>query len=43
MTDPGIADATYVEPITPEVVASIHRKRNAPDALLAYAGRPDRL
>ena len=21
MTDPGIADATYVEPITPEVVA----------------------
>ncbi|OWK23649.1 hypothetical protein AJ87_31690 [Rhizobium yanglingense] len=23
MTDPGLADATYVEPITPEVVAKI--------------------
>ena len=27
MTDPELADATYVEPITPEVVAKIMRAR----------------
>ncbi|WP_291464540.1 carbamoyl-phosphate synthase large subunit, partial [Actinomyces sp.] len=37
MTDPGIADATYVEPITPEVVASIIEKER-PDALLPTLG-----
>ncbi|RRR27398.1 carbamoyl-phosphate synthase large subunit [Schaalia georgiae] len=37
MTDPGIADATYVEPITPEVVASIIAKER-PDALLPTLG-----
>ncbi|HEX5778340.1 MAG TPA: carbamoyl phosphate synthase large subunit, partial [Xanthobacteraceae bacterium] len=26
MTDPGLADATYVEPITPEIVAKIIEK-----------------
>lgn len=29
MTDPGLADATYVEPITPEVVARIIAKEQA--------------
>src|SRR6476619_3453856 len=33
MTDPELADATYVEPITPEVVAKIIEKER-PDALL---------
>ncbi len=33
MTDPGLADATYIEPITPEVVAKIIEKER-PDALL---------
>ena len=37
MTDPVIADATYVEPITPEVVASIIEKER-PDALLPTLG-----
>lgn len=37
MTDPEIADATYVEPITPEVVASIIEKER-PDALLPTLG-----
>jgi carbamoyl-phosphate synthase large subunit len=37
MTDPEIADATYVEPITPEVVARIIAKEK-PDALLATLG-----
>ncbi|MDK8299488.1 MAG: carbamoyl phosphate synthase large subunit, partial [Actinomycetaceae bacterium UMB1218B] len=37
MTDPEIADATYVEPITPEVVTSIIEKER-PDALLATLG-----
>jgi hypothetical protein len=40
MTDPGLADATYIEPITPEVVAKIIEKER-PDALLAYDGRAD--
>ncbi len=37
MTDPEFADATYVEPITPEVVRSII-ERERPDALLATLG-----
>src|SRR5881398_1260757 len=37
MTDPEFADATYVEPITPEVVAKIIAKER-PDALLATLG-----
>ena len=37
MTDPEFADATYVEPITPEVVARILEKER-PDALLPTMG-----
>ncbi|KAB8162618.1 carbamoyl-phosphate synthase large subunit [Streptomyces sp. 3MP-14] len=37
MTDPEIADATYVEPITPEYVERIIAKER-PDALLATLG-----
>jgi len=37
MTDPEMADATYVEPITPEVVAKIIEKER-PDALLPTMG-----
>src|SRR5215813_12318001 len=37
MTDPEIADATYVEPITPEIVAKIIAKER-PDALLPTLG-----
>ncbi len=37
MTDPGLADATYVEPITPEVVAKVI-ERERPDALLPTMG-----
>src|SRR4051794_33088105 len=37
MTDPEFADATYVEPITPDVVASIIAKER-PDALLPTLG-----
>jgi len=37
MTDPGLADATYVEPITPEVVTRILEKER-PDALLPTMG-----
>ena len=37
MTDPDMADATYVEPITPEVVAKIIEKER-PDALLPTMG-----
>ena len=41
MTDPDLADATYVEPITPEIVAKII-ERERPDALLPDHGRTDR-
>jgi carbamoyl-phosphate synthase large subunit len=36
MTDPGLADATYVEPITPEIVTRIIEREKAerPDAKL---------
>ncbi len=37
MTDPGLADATYVEPITPEIVERILEKET-PDALLPTMG-----
>jgi carbamoyl-phosphate synthase large subunit len=37
MTDPGMADATYIEPITPELVARIIEKER-PDALLPTMG-----
>src|ERR1700761_4925959 len=37
MTDPGLADATYVEPITPDVVEKIIA-REKPDALLPTMG-----
>ena len=37
MTDPDLADATYIEPITPEVVAKIIEKE-LPDALLPTMG-----
>src|SRR5580658_1013701 len=37
MTDPGLADATYIEPITPEIVERII-VRERPDALLPTMG-----
>ena len=37
MTDPDFADATYVEPITPEVIEAIIQKEN-PDAILPTLG-----
>ena len=37
MTDPGLADATYIEPITPEIVERIIEKER-PDALLPTMG-----
>src|SRR5690606_20581691 len=37
MTDPDLADATYVEPITPEIVAKIIAEER-PDALLPTMG-----
>src|SRR5262249_5993442 len=37
MTDPGLADATYIEPITPKIVAKILEKEK-PDALLPTMG-----
>jgi carbamoyl-phosphate synthase large subunit len=37
MTDPEMADATYIEPVTPEVAAMIIEKER-PDALLPTLG-----
>tara|TARA_Y100000588_G_scaffold393231_2_gene508283 strand:+ start:96372 stop:99560 length:3189 start_codon:yes stop_codon:yes gene_type:complete len=37
MTDPNLADATYIEPITPEYVEAIIRKEK-PDAILPTVG-----
>jgi carbamoyl-phosphate synthase large subunit len=37
MTDPGLADATYIEPITPDIVERIIEKER-PDALLPTMG-----
>ncbi len=40
MTDPELADATYIEPITPEIVAKIIAEER-PDALLpTWGARP---
>ncbi len=41
MTDPEFADRTYIEPITPEIVAAVIEAER-PDALLADARRTDR-
>ena len=41
MTDPDFADATYIEPITWEVVARIIEQER-PDAVLPDARRADR-
>ena len=41
MTDPEFADATYIEPITPEFVEKVIAKER-PDALLPTLGRADR-
>ena len=41
MTDPDVADATYIEPITPEMVAKIIAKER-PGRAAADHGRPDR-
>jgi hypothetical protein len=40
MTDPELADATYIEPITPEMVATIIAKER-PDAQLRTQARTD--
>ena len=41
MTDPGLADATYIEPITPEIVEKIIAARKAPmPCCRRWAGRP---
>ncbi|MCY4033106.1 MAG: carbamoyl phosphate synthase large subunit, partial [Hyphomicrobiales bacterium] len=37
MTDPDLADATYIEPIVPQTLAAILEKER-PDALLATMG-----
>ncbi|MBI4247210.1 MAG: hypothetical protein HY614_08485, partial [Candidatus Rokubacteria bacterium] len=37
MTDPGVADVTYLEPLTPEVLERIVAKER-PDALLPTLG-----
>src|SRR3990167_205468 len=37
MTDPGLADATYIEPLTPEFLEYIIRKER-PDAILPTLG-----
>ena len=37
MTDPEVADATYIEPLTPEFVEKVIAKER-PDALLATLG-----
>jgi carbamoyl-phosphate synthase large subunit len=41
MTDPEIADKTYIEPLTIETVTAII-EREKPDALLAYLWRSNR-
>ena len=41
MTDPDLADATYIEPITPEIVAKIIEKET-PRRAAAHHGRADR-
>ena len=41
MTDPDLADATYIEPITPEIVAKIiEKERPRTRCCRPWAGRP---
>ena len=40
MTDPGFADRTYIEPITPDIVEKIIAKEK-PDAILPTLGGPN--
>ena len=42
MTDPEFADATYIEPITPEFVEQVIAARSGPDAHPGHPGRADR-
>ena len=42
MTDPELADATYIEPITPAIVEKIIAERERPERAAADDGRPDR-
>src|SRR2546428_12334930 len=42
MTDPELADATYIEPLTPEVLERIVEKER-PDAILPTVGGQTRL
>ena len=39
MTDPDMADATYVEPITPEIVAKIIEKERLTRCCRQWVGR----
>ena len=40
MTDPGLADATYIEPITPEIVAKIIEKSAPMRCCPPWAAKP---
>ena len=40
MTDPDLADATYIEPITPEWVANSSRMRSSTPSSPPWAARP---
>ena len=40
MTDPGLADATYIEPITPRLSPRSSRKNAPTPCCLPWAGRP---
>ena len=40
MTDPGLADATYIEPITPEIVERSSRARSPMPCCPPWAARP---
>ena len=40
MTDPGLADATYIEPITPEIVERSSRARSPTRCCRPWAARP---
>ena len=39
MTDPNLADATYIEPITPEYVEAISKKKSPMPFYLQLVGR----
>ena len=41
MTDPELADATYIEPITPDVVAKIIEKERLMHFCQPWAGKQD--